>query len=55
MAAALHRVDLRRGDFIEPPKFAKLPEWAQRAYVERADFALRVVERWKRLADASGT
>lgn len=44
MAAAIHRAELREKHYDDPPSFANLPEWAQSAYLKRADAALRVVE-----------
>jgi hypothetical protein len=49
MAAALHRAELREKHHDDPPTYARLPEWAQMAYIKRADAALRVAERSKLL------
>jgi hypothetical protein len=49
MAAALHRAELQEKVYDPPaPPYVRLPEWAQIAYVKRADAALRVVESMRR-------
>lgn len=49
MAAALHRAEVREKEHDPPcPPYSKLPEWAQLAYVKRADAALRVIEAIRR-------
>lgn len=45
MAAAIHRAEVNEKVYDPPcPPYKQLPEWAQLAYVKRADAALRVVE-----------